>query len=96
MPLKAARAILAIILVTGQRSISGAHSGPTALTRGLRIVAPMHDVDQQLAIRYKGSEEHYDKPCTEGIANGGGPDSCGGLRPAQAREPDDRYGHHQG
>jgi hypothetical protein len=41
-------------------------------------------------------EEHYEKHCTESFAYGGGSGSCGGLRPAQAGKPDDRYRHHQG
>jgi hypothetical protein len=41
-------------------------------------------------------EEHYEKHWTESIAYGGGSDSCGDLRPAQAGKPDDRYRHHQG
>src|SRR5713226_8181009 len=41
-------------------------------------------------------EEYYEKHCTESFAYGGGSDSCGGLRPAQAGKPDDRYRHHQG
>src|SRR5438552_10037846 len=41
-------------------------------------------------------EEHHEKYCTESLAYGGGSDSPGGLRPAQAGKPDDRYRHHQG
>jgi len=41
-------------------------------------------------------EEYYEKHRTESLAYGGGSDSCGGPRPAQAGKPDDRYRHHQG
>jgi serine/threonine protein kinase len=41
-------------------------------------------------------EEHHENHCTESLAYGGGSDFCGGLRPAQAGKPDDRYRHHQG